>query len=44
MVNDGEIDPTLFRLLITKKLYLKYAHENLDSEQIDVIDEKELLS
>ena len=33
-----------FRLLITKKLYLKYAHENLDSEQIDVIDEKELLS
>ena len=44
MVNDGEIDPTLFRLLITKKLYLKYAHENLDSEQIDIIDEKELLS
>ena len=44
MVNDGEIDPNLFRLLITKKLYLKYAHENLDSEQIDVIDEKELLS
>ena len=44
MVNDGEIDPNLFSLLVTKKLYLKYAHENLESEQIDEIDEKELLS
>ena len=44
MVNDGEIDPDLFKLLITKKLYLKYANEHLNSNQIDVIDEEKLLS
>ncbi len=44
MVNDGEIDPDLFRLLITKKLYLKYANEHLNPNQIDSINEQELLS
>ena len=44
MVNDGEIDPDLFNLLITKKLYLKYANEHLNPEQIDSIDEEKLLS
>ena len=44
MVNDGEIDPDLFNLLITKKLYLKYANEHLNANQIDSIDEKKLLS
>jgi len=44
MVNDGEIDPDLFHLLITKKLYLKYANEHLNANQIDSIDEKKLLS
>ena len=29
---------------ITKKLYLKYANEHLNSNQIDVIDEEKLLS
>ena len=44
MVNDGEIDPDLFHLLITKKLYLKYANEHLNPSQIDSIDENKLLS
>ncbi len=44
MVNDGEIDRDLFNLLITKKLYLKYANEHLNSNQIDSIDEEKLLS
>ena len=35
MVNDGEIDSDLFKLFITKKLYLKYAEDNLAAEQID---------
>jgi len=30
-------------LMISKKLYLKYAEEHLLPEQIDSIDEKELL-
>jgi len=44
MVNDGEIDSDLFNLFITKKLYLKYADEMINSNQIDDINEKELLS
>ena len=44
MVNDGEIDRDLFDLFITKKLYLKYADEMINSNQIDDINEKELLS
>ena len=44
MVNDGEIDSDLFSLFITKKLYLKYADNELDPKQMDDINEKELLS
>ena len=43
MVNDGEIDSDLFKLFITKKIYLKYADEMINSNQIDDINEKELL-
>ena len=43
MVNDGEIDSDLFSLFITKKLYLKYADEMINSKQIDSINEDELL-
>jgi len=43
MVNDGEIDSDLFNLFITKKLYLKYANDMVNSNQIDNIDELELL-
>ncbi len=43
MVNDGEIDSDLFKLFITKKLYLKYANKMVDSKQIDNINEMELL-
>ena len=43
MVNDGEIDSDLFSLFITKKLYLKYANEMINANQIDSIDENELL-
>ena len=43
MVDDGEIDKDLFKLFITKKLYLKYANENIDVSQIDIINEKDFL-
>ena len=43
MVDDGEIDKDLFNLFITKKLYLKYANELIDSNQIDTINEKDFL-
>ncbi len=44
MVNDGEIDSDLFKLFITKKLYLQYADDKLNPKQMDDINEKELLS
>jgi len=44
MVKDGEIDSDLFKLFITKKLYLKYADDKLNPKQMDTINEKELLS
>ena len=43
MVDDGEIDKDLFDLFITKRLYLKYANEMVDPNQIDSINEKEFL-
>ena len=43
MVDYGEIDKDLFDLFITKKLYLKYANEMVDPNQIDSINEKEFL-
>ena len=44
MVDDNEIDPDLFKLMIKNKLYLKYANEHLNANQIDSIDEQKLLS
>jgi HD-GYP domain-containing protein (c-di-GMP phosphodiesterase class II) len=38
MSKDGHIDPLLFKLFIENKLYLKYAQEYLDPEQIDEVD------
>ena len=43
MVNDGEFDSDLFSLFITKKLYLKYADNELNPKQMDDINEKELM-
>ena len=43
MVDDGEIDRDLFKLFITKKLYLKYANDNIDKMQIDIINERDFL-
>ena len=43
MVQNEEIDRDLFNLFITEKLYLKYAKDNVDSSQIDEINESELL-
>jgi len=43
MVDDGEIDKDLFDLFVTKKLYLKYANELINPNQIDSINEKEFL-
>ncbi len=35
---DGHIDPELFDLFISGQVYLRYAEEYLDAEQIDEID------
>jgi hypothetical protein len=34
----GHIDPELFDVFVRDKVYLKYAHEFLDPEQIDEVD------
>jgi len=43
MVKDNEIDKDLFDLFINQKVYLKYAEDNVDSSQMDEIDEKKIL-
>jgi len=35
---NGHIDPDLFDVFVQKKVYLKYAEQFLDSEQIDKVD------
>jgi HD-GYP domain-containing protein (c-di-GMP phosphodiesterase class II) len=35
---NGHIDPDLFDIFIREKVYLRYAEQFLDSEQIDVVD------
>jgi len=35
---DNHIDPDLFNIFIQEKIYLKYAEEFLDAEQIDEFD------
>ena len=38
MKNDGHIDPDLFDLFIREKVYLEYAQQFLEAEQIDEVD------
>jgi HD-GYP domain-containing protein (c-di-GMP phosphodiesterase class II) len=38
MKESGHIDPDLFDIFVRQKVYLKYAHEFLDPEQIDEVD------
>lgn len=43
MKRDQHIDPDVFDLFIREKIYLRYAEEFLDSEQIDEVNEAEIL-
>ena len=36
---NGHIDPDLFDIFVRQKVYLKFARKNLDSSQIDHVDE-----
>jgi len=36
---NGHIDPDLFEVFIRERVYLKYAEQFLDPEQIDAVDE-----
>jgi HD-GYP domain-containing protein (c-di-GMP phosphodiesterase class II) len=36
---NGHIDPDLFDVFIRRKVYLEYAHKNMDPHQIDAVDE-----
>jgi HD-GYP domain-containing protein (c-di-GMP phosphodiesterase class II) len=38
----GHIDPDLFDVFVRQKVYLKYAEQFLDPEQIDEVDEAEI--
>ncbi|MBT3202966.1 MAG: GAF domain-containing protein [Gammaproteobacteria bacterium] len=42
MTKDNHIDADLYDIFISEKVYLKYAEEFLEPEQIDAIDEKTL--
>ena len=35
---DGHIDPDLFDVFVREKVYLEYAEQFLDPEQIDEVD------
>ncbi|HEX4986905.1 MAG TPA: HD domain-containing phosphohydrolase [Burkholderiales bacterium] len=39
---NGHIDPDLFDIFVREKVYLRYAEQFLDPEQIDKVDEAEL--
>src|SRR5579859_51777 len=39
---NGHIDPDLFDIFVSKKVYLKYAQQFLDPDQIDEVDEAAL--
>ena len=43
MKREHHIDPDVFELFIREKIYLKYAEEFLDPEQIDYVDEEAIL-
>jgi len=38
MAEEGHIDPDLFEIFVSQKVYLRYAEKNLRPEQIDDID------
>ncbi len=40
MKEGGHVDPDLFDIFVRQKVYLRYAREFLDPEQIDEVDEK----
>ena len=40
---DNHIDPDLFDLFVREKIYLKYAHQFLEPEQIDNVDESKIV-
>jgi HD-GYP domain-containing protein (c-di-GMP phosphodiesterase class II) len=39
---DHHIDPDLFDIFVREKIYLKYAHQFLEPEQIDDVDESKI--
>ncbi len=39
---NGHIDPDLFDIFIRSKIYLEFAHKNMDEKQIDAIDESKI--
>ena len=39
---NGHIDPDLFDVFVREKVYLKYAEQFLDREQVDEIDERKI--
>jgi len=39
---NGHIDPDLFDIFIRRKVYLRYAEQFLDAEQIDHVDESKI--
>jgi HD-GYP domain-containing protein (c-di-GMP phosphodiesterase class II) len=39
---NGHIDPDLFDIFIRSKIYMEFAHKNMDEKQIDAIDEAKI--
>jgi HD-GYP domain-containing protein (c-di-GMP phosphodiesterase class II) len=39
---NGHIDPDLFDIFIRRRVYIKYAEQFLDAEQIDTVDESKI--
>jgi len=39
---NGHIDPDLFDIFVRERVYLEYARQFLDSEQIDAVDESQI--
>ncbi|MFM7887939.1 MAG: hypothetical protein ACKPCM_14905, partial [Pseudanabaena sp.] len=39
---DNHIDPDLFDLFVSEKVYLRYAHQYLELNQIDDVDENKI--
>ena len=39
---NGHIDPDLFDLFVSEKVYMRYANEYLDPDQIDEVDENKI--